>query len=343
MKKYLLTTVALVLIGFGRTYAQQEPQFTHFMFNKLVYNPAAAGENPDFVTITGLIHDQWTDFKSPEGEVAPKTQTASIDARLYRSKDLNGQQDGKWYLAGGFHFLNDREAFIGTTGFMASIAYGKFLNNVLGGINVSAGINLGMVNKSLTPTWKPVDHNDPLLPGTISNSGFDAGIGLYAYGAKWWAGLSALHLPGAQINWATPNDPTWHGTNTYDLTQTYYLTAGYRIEFPASPDFSVDPSILVKKDIARTSFGAAGLLYWKRMFYAGLSVRTENVTATAVMVGFNYLFPDGKQALRLGYSYDVATQIPTVFGGTHEILLSYQFKVNIGTIPRVFDRTQRWL
>jgi type IX secretion system PorP/SprF family membrane protein len=144
MKKILLSTIALVLAGSVKMYAQQEPQFTHYMFNKLVFNPAAAGVDANYATVTGLYHNQWTDFKAPDGETAPITETASFDGSIHPE----GLESQHMYIGLGFHFLNDREAWIGTTGFIGSASF--HFEPKFGG-NLSIGVNAGQNGMQVFP------------------------------------------------------------------------------------------------------------------------------------------------------------------------------------------------
>jgi type IX secretion system PorP/SprF family membrane protein len=341
MKRILLTTVVFIFVAYLKVNAQQEPQFTHYMFNKMVYNPAAAGFDKDYVTITGLYHNQWTDFKDPDGASAPVTQTASIDYTLPL------QMKPGMHISIGAHFLNDKEAFFITTGFMFSGAFhmGSIGNLNLGG-DLSIGFNAGMINKYVDGThWRSSTPGDPLLPGTISNAGFDAGFGLMYHNPTWYAGISALHLPATQLDWTSVSG---NGT-TYNVDRTYFLTAGYYYDIKQNPDLELQPSILVKKDIAKTSLSFSTLFLYKQRYWGGLSIRTEELTAVALMLGMQIPLPKS-QMIRIGYSYDLGTYtkdlsstVPTPFGGTHEIFVSYRFKIDLKYETPVFDRTPRFL
>ena len=331
MRRLLLTTIALLFVGVIKMYAQQEPQFTHYMFDKLAYNPAAAGINPEYVNITGLYHNQWGSFHDAEGGSAPITQSAEIDGAI-RSKFMSYKN---MYIGAGLSFLNDREGFISTTGFM--LAGDLHISPSFGG-DLSLGLNLGMINKSISPNWKDPNPTDPFLPGTSSNYGFDAGLGAYYSTIKYFIGISALHLPATNLNWATPYNgaPTSLATMTVD--RTYFLTGGYYYDIPSNPDLQLQPSFLIKQDAATTSFGISCLLMWKQLAWAGINYRTEKVTALAVMAGIN-LTPN----LKIGASYDVATSEPTAFGGTYEFFFNYRFKIKIPTEEPVWDRSPRFL
>jgi len=331
MRRLLLTTIALLFVGIIKMYAQQEPQFTHYMFDKLSFNPAAAGINPEYVNITGLYHDQWGSFHDPEGASAPITQSAEVDGAIH-TRYLTSKN---MYIGAGFSFLNDREGFISTTGFLLS---GDLHFSPDFGGDFSVGINAGMVNKAVAPNWKSSDLQDPYLPGTSSNYGFDAGVGAYYSTIKYYIGISALHLPATSLNWdvASNGNPASYAKYTFD--RSYFLTGGYYYDIPSNPDLQLQPSFLLKQDAATTSFGISCLLMWKQLLWGGLNYRTENVTALAIMGGINLT-----ANLKIGASYDIATSAPTAFGGTYEFFFNYRFKIKIPVEEPVWDRSPRFL
>src|SRR5688500_7851848 len=76
MKK-LFTKIAFAVAGFtGVAVAQQDPQFTQFMYNKLIYNPGYAGTTG---AICGVVQyrNQWNGF-----EGAPTSFAVAADMRL---------------------------------------------------------------------------------------------------------------------------------------------------------------------------------------------------------------------------------------------------------------------
>jgi len=44
--------------------AQQDPQFTHYMYNMNVINPAYATDNEGVINIGGLYRTQWDGFRA---------------------------------------------------------------------------------------------------------------------------------------------------------------------------------------------------------------------------------------------------------------------------------------
>src|SRR5688572_22273004 len=60
--------------------AQQDPMYTHYMYNTLSVNPAYAGSR-DALTVTGLHRSQWVSFAG-----ASMTQTITVHAPLRNEK-----------------------------------------------------------------------------------------------------------------------------------------------------------------------------------------------------------------------------------------------------------------
>ena len=78
MKK--LITILIVLLSLTDLQAQQDPHFTHYMFNTLAVNPAYAGSR-DAMTVTLLYRNQWLGFDG-----APVTQTLTAHSPVFKDK-----------------------------------------------------------------------------------------------------------------------------------------------------------------------------------------------------------------------------------------------------------------
>ncbi len=78
LKRFTIFLFLVTIIGSG-LFAQQEPQFTQNMFNRVFTNPGFAGLG-DGICVTGLVRQQWAGFKDSEGnKVAPETFLISIE------------------------------------------------------------------------------------------------------------------------------------------------------------------------------------------------------------------------------------------------------------------------
>ena len=76
MKKILLLGLIVVLIS-NVGQAQQDPMFTKYMFNTLIFNPAYAGSK-EHMSMTLLHRDQWIGLS----EGRPTTQTLTLHSPI---------------------------------------------------------------------------------------------------------------------------------------------------------------------------------------------------------------------------------------------------------------------
>jgi len=302
MKKVLLLGVALLALSITNVYGQQEPQFTHFMFNRAVYNPAYVGST-QALCATVVQHNQYTRFKSQsiDGDGAPVTQTLDAHAPL----PVLGGNVGVGIIA-----YKDQESWIGTTGFSGAGSY-RFQNLPFGG-QLRVGLNLGIVNKSLDAKWKPKTLSDPRLPGKSSSTAFNVGAGLYYTRTNWYVGLSTLHLTQPTIQWSEGNAGT-----EYNFARAVFVNAGYNYEL-GSKKYQLQPSILLKTDVAKTSYALNAMFLYNEAIWGAVNFRAERLNALSLMSGVYF----GKRTtnFKLGLSYDIPTGQRKSFGGSLEIM-----------------------
>ena len=305
MKKFLCIALVIVSIS-GRSYGQQDPQFSQNMFNKLYTNPAVAGSS-EGICGTLLYRNQWTGFDG-----APKTGLFSVDAPVN-------------FLHGGLGLTvlaADELGFENT--FMAKLAYAFRFN--IGQGNLAIGADFAYMQKSIDGDFKYNDPGDPIIP-TSSVSGSvipDIGAGIYYNSDKLYIGASTSHLLESEVD---------YGDFTTELARHYYFTAGYRIEF--SPSLSLTPSVFVKNTADQTQADINANLHINNRFWIGASYRLED--AIVILAGLN-ITPN----LRLGYSYDMTTSdLKDYSSGTHEIMLGYCYKIKKKITP--INRNVRFL
>ena len=311
MKKTLTTCIFIFIVG--ALSAQQDAQFSQWMFNKLDMNPGFAGTDKSFCA-TALYRDQWVSFPG-----APKTGLFSIDA--YLPPLLGGV---------GLTLCSDQLGFEKT--FIGELAYSY--HKVLGPGTLGIGINAGFIQQSLSGQWVSTDpyQLDQAIPSTGAHgTTYDIGLGLYyTTDNGMFFGLSSTHLPENTVSSGTIAAPaglftTSNGTSqqgvasklTYELARHYYVMAGYPIQINA--DYKVIPSILAKTDGASTQLDINGRIVWQNKVWFGVSYRITD--AVIFMAGIQW------QSLKVGYSYDLTTSsLSTYSNGTHELMLSYCFK-----------------
>jgi type IX secretion system PorP/SprF family membrane protein len=318
MKKYAIALTALLGVT---TYAsaQQEPQFTQFMYDRLSINPAFAGTQ-DAICANLLGRQQWAGFAGQ-----PNTGLLNINGPIESIRS-----------GIGISVYYDEIGPFSSAAVRLSYAYHLKLS---GQTKLSLGAAVGIKNSTLRPDWVAYDY-DPtgLLTGIgtgigdnsiasmdqtrISESVLDASFGAYIYNPKWYAGISAIQLPGGYFN-----------DLNVRLARHYFLMAGYNFE--VAPRIVITPHILAKTDLASAQFDANATVMYDNTFWVGMTYRVQD--AIAPMAGYQYQMPDGKSTLRIGYSYDFTTsQLNNYSSGSHELMLSFCHKLEKPLPTRVY-------
>lgn len=295
--KYIAIVCSVVIVGSNAT-AQQELQISQYIFNGLFLNPAYAGSHP-YMEATALHRSQWTGF-----EGAPSTQLVGINGNLV------GESMG-W----GATFSNDQIGDTRQTELMGIYSYHISLDED-DATRLSFGVRAGFTNYSskLTET-KVWDNGDPVFNEDVSNQFIPKiGAGAYIYADRWFAGISVptLFAGDNNLQFEIEDDEGRY------YRSHWYLNAGY--VFSVNEDIVLKPSFLVKyqQDAPVTADINVHALY-KEKFWLGVAYRTQD--AVVGMVEYN-ITPN----LRAGYAYDLTTSaIGNYSGGTHEIMLGYQF------------------
>jgi type IX secretion system PorP/SprF family membrane protein len=302
----LLTKVSFLLVGIsGVMVAQQDPQMTQFMNNKLMYNAGYAGNSNN---ICGVLHfrQQWTSFTG-----APQTFALTADMRIPDTK-----------LGVGLNVMMDKIGPMQTLFLRIPVAY----QMPLAGGTLGLGLDVGMVQKSINATWIQPDVGamDPTIPGTYENGTnpnlnkltYDVGFGaFYQIPRKFYVGISSTHLPSQVLK----NSDSVQ----FKLTRHYYVMAGYHINI--DPRNEIIPNIMIRSDVAATVIDANLTYMWNNQVIAGVTYRHQD--AVAPMVGYQYFTPKG-MSIKGVYSYDYTlSKIKGYSGGTHEITVGVCYPI----------------
>lgn len=317
--RQIRTTIFLFFLMFIVTslHAQQEPQFTQNMFNRVFTNPGFAGIS-DGICVSGIGRQQWVGFKDSEGEkVAPETFVISIDAPIR-------------ILRGGITALvmQDNIGFTKTITLRIGYSYIKEIGFGKLGIGLQGGFNNRTMDFS---KFIAVDPNDMLLQqvsGEESEMLIDGSLGIvYEVPDQYFVGVSVnqlLQTRGKELaNWTTNVDSTTTGSFLYKMTldRTFYIQGGYDYVFRNHPNFAILPYAMIKFDQAAVQVDIAALLEFKGMFWGGVNYRIQD--AISIIAGLQF------KSFKLGYSYDITTSKMGLSrtGGSHEIMLQYCFKI----------------
>jgi type IX secretion system PorP/SprF family membrane protein len=306
LMKKLNAILFFVSVFIGPVFSQQDPLASHYMFNTLTYNPGVAGTS-GMICATALNRQQWVGFHG-----APATTLFNISAPVSPFKIKSGV--GLLVESDNIGFDKD----INVTG-----TYSYLLD--LGTGSLGIGISLGMLNKTISPTWViPTGDNhvpasgDPLIPeNKESFVAFDAGVGLYYSTDKYYAGLSVTHINQPEIKFTK---------GTPYISRHYYLTAGYVIPLP-NPALELIPSIFAFSDGRVLQANATAMVRYNKKVWGGVSFRAGD--AVIGMVGFE-LF----NGIKIGYAYDFTiSDISKSSSGSHEFMVNYCFDMSLGRSP----------
>ncbi|OSY87609.1 hypothetical protein WH52_09170 [Tenacibaculum holothuriorum] len=292
----IVKKVFLCALGIGfitNTYAQQDPQYTQYMYNTMTVNPAYAGSKGHTV-ITALGRFQWVGF-----EGAPDTQTLSYDTPL----GLSG-------LGLGFNLVNDKigpsheiyfdvnGSYTIETGQEGNLAFGLRL----GGRLLSIDWNKGRRTDEQDPSFVPI--NNRFLP--------TVGAGIYYHEPEWYIGLSVPNILRKE-HYDAENKP---GEVAIERMH-FFLITGYVFDLNESTKFK--PALLLKGvSGAPLSLDISANFLFNEKFRVGAAWRWGD--AISAMLGFQV-----SDSLHLGYAYDLTTSnYNVVNNGTHEIMLRYE-------------------
>jgi len=302
MKKIKLLFGILALMSLTTVFGQQDPQYTQYMYNMNVLNPAYAGSKG--VTSIGILgRTQWVGV-----EGAPRTVTLSGHAPMGKAVGL------------GMSIIHDEIGPVKEDNVYADFSYTIFTSDVG---RLAFGLKAGVTFLDVRETIMVDDDPDPLnVPIHQTSPNFGAGV--YYYTNKFYVGLSApnfletehLEKEGGVVSTASEK-------------MHYFATAGY--VFDIADNLKLKPSTMLKAtDGAPISLDLSLNLLVDERVELGLSHRIDD--SISGIIGFQV-----NNDFRVGYAYDYTT---TRFGnfnsGTHEIMLLFDFNKKNVKSPRFF-------
>jgi type IX secretion system PorP/SprF family membrane protein len=295
MKKILLALAFFVLLVYTG-HAQNDIQFSNYMFSEITFNPAMAGNSG---TLDGVLlaRQQWTGF-----DQAPQTQLLSVHS--YLNKMSGGV---------GLDVINDKLGYENSLNVKLMYAYHLRINDKS---HMSFGLGFGMVNRTLKGAEliydDMTDENGVYTNETKTKADFDFGVGYTS--EKFCVGLSTTHIDQG-LNTATVLKAPRH----------YYFYGKYK--FKASEKINVIPSVKVRSAGFITQFDVSALMFYANRFWVGASFRMDD--AIVGLLGVNIT-----KNFSVGYSYDYNSgAVKSYSSGSHEIMLLASFDVAKKIIP----------
>ena len=286
------------------SFAQQDAQFTQYMYNTININPAYAGSR-GAMSIFALHRTQWVGLDG-----APVTNAVSLNT------PINGSNLGL-----GVSLINDKIGPTHENTISADLSYTIPASETFKlSFGIKATANLFDLDVS---KLNPVDAGDPSLQN-FNKFSPNIGAGIYLHSDKAYVGLSI---------------PNFIESKRYDDNEVaifkekinYYLIAGYVFDLSSSVKFK--PAVLTKMvEGAPLQLDMSGNFMFNDKFVVGVAYRWS--AALSAMVGFQV-----SEGLYIGYGYDrETTNLENYNSGSHELFLRYEiFKNNNKiTTPRFF-------
>ncbi len=321
MKK-LFCTLFIILSIAGVAAGQQKPQYTQYVFNNLLINPAVTGIENYFDLKAGY-RSQWTGlqgapvtsyltFSAPFGSDFVQGDAASMspgnESNPYSHLYTQNYQAAPPHHGIGFMVVSDQAGPISTTNIDATYAYHLGISSTF---NLSAGVAAGFNHVSLNTSMLSLENPlDPAIAnGNNSQWKPDLSIGVWGYSSNYYVGISAQQLLSQNAYFST--------TNTYNQAKTvpqYFLTGGVKLFL--SDDITLMPSTLVKiLNPEPLAFDVNMKLAFRDRFWIGASYRNQD--SVAGLLGLNI-----SSLINISYAYDYTTSaLRTVSNGTHELVI----------------------
>lgn len=300
MKNIILVTVLLLTLQIS---AQQDSQYTQYMYNMSVINPAYSGSKENF-SFGLLYRTQWNGF-----EGAPKTGTFFGHSPIGKSVGL------------GISIISDEIGPVKETNAYADFSYTLKLS---GTHKLALGLKAGATFHDIGLTGLDlINENDPFFNENINTTTPNIGAGAFFYSNTYYLAVSvpnileSIHL---DANGNTIGSETTH----------YFVTGGY--VFQVSKNTKLKPSFLVKSAFnAPTSFDINLNALFIETVEIGASYRLEDSFSGLV----NFAISPN---LRIGYAYDnISSDIKAYAPASHEFMILFDLN-----LPKKISRSPRY-
>jgi type IX secretion system PorP/SprF family membrane protein len=315
-----------LLVAATSVFAQQRPQYTQYIFNNYLLNPALSGiEN--YADIKVGHRAQWSGIEN-----APKTYFLSAHWNLSKEYLWNNplslpEKDedpmSRSYLQNytpspahhgmGVMAVSDKTGPISR--FDAGLTYAYHLQ-IGSKSNLAVGLYAGVSRIALDlSTIKLETAADPALANAVTSQFKpDVAMGVWYYSARFFAGASMQQI--------LPQKLAFTNSANYDTGKSlphFFVTSGYKLF--VDDKISAVPSFMLKRvEGLPLSLDMNVKFDYEDKIWLGGSYRSSD--SFSAMLGFSF-----RKFVNLTYAYDLTTsELSTVSSGSHEIVLGFQLK-----------------
>ena len=302
MKNKLLIILIGVLMLSKVSFAQQDPEFTQFMDNKMYYNPAYAGVE-GLTRLSLMLRSKWTGYAGTfDDGGAPTSEVLTMSAPIYK---LNS--------GFGAYIINDHLGVMNNLALQGSYSYHVAVKDA----KLSFGINAGFYSQSIDfDKYRPNDPGDVLIQeGRQTQFRPDMGFGVFYQAKNLYGSVSVSHLLSPSFNYGTDELRN-------SLEPTLYIMGGYH--YDVTYNVELTPSILVQSDFNEYLINLGAMVTYNEKFWGGITYKY--LESASVIVGMSLL---KSNALQIGYGFDYIVHDQQAKQATsNEIRLSYALPIN---------------
>ncbi len=293
-KSIKFLTVITIVLSASKSYGQQEPQYTQYMFNMMSVNPAYTGTKEALNALL-LSRLQWAGV-----EGAPKSHTFALHTPI---KDKR--------IGLGASVIADNIGPVTNTYINLNYAHRVKLTE---NITLSLGLKGGIYNYSVGLSGLSLNEEDFTFQQDFKKSFQpNLGAGAYMYTKDYYFGLSVPKMIKTELDEVGASDDM-----NSELKRHFFITGGYIYEL--SQEWKLKPSALIKMvEGAPPSVDITAQALYMDKFWMGTTYRVGDALAFLFQV-------QATRQLVVGYSYDVTLSgMSNVTNGSHEILISFDF------------------
>ncbi len=303
MKKVVLIITCTLFVNISHVFAQQESQYSMYMFNQLLINPAVTGTE-DYMDAKLGYRAQWIGL-----EGAPRNFYGTFHTPIKKLKsEFDDVKPLAWHGLGGFA-TGELTGPLSKYKLYGSYAYHLPLSNTM---VLSLGTFLGVQNYYVNRDRLDFKDNtaDAAVNGNVSVITPDGSVGGWLYSRQLYVGLSILQIFNNKVKVADGSNPEGK------LNRHYFFTAGYKIKL--DDRWAVVPSVLIKGlSPAPVQFDINAKLRYQDRIWFGASYRNQD--AIIALLGMTI---DNK--VDIGMSYDISiAKFRKYNSGSFEVLVGY--------------------
>lgn len=301
-----IISLAIVLFCFTASEAQQEQQYTQFMFNKMSFNPAVAGSS-NASCLTVLNRSQWIGFDG-----APNAQLVTFNMPFMNGRVGAGGQISRQSIG-----VDRRVTMDAVYAYRIPFATGSLALGLQASVRYR-GINF---NDPRVISTTPLSQDNAIQPGFQSKLLPNVGFGAYYNSETYYLGASIPRVIKNNLGFGEGTTPL-----SREAIHGYFMGG---IVMILTDKLKLQPQTMIKIAANSPTVGEANVnLIYMDKFTTGLTYRSGGSSKVGIGEALCVLFSvQATDKFLLGMSYDYTmSELRNNSTGSFELALRYCFK-----------------